>query len=119
MRTFEREKKTTRDAFGSAVHELAKEDASIIGIGADTTNNLGMKAMSEEFPDRVINIGIAEQNMMGVADGLAVFHRIPGLRRIIRPFCIHAGLRAVPYLYCLPAPECEGCGRHGRTVSRK
>lgn len=71
MRTFEREKKTTRDAFGNAVHELAKEDPSIIGIGADTTNNLGMKAMSEEFPDRVINIGIAEQNMMGVAAGLA------------------------------------------------
>ena len=71
MRQFEREKKTTRDAFGNAVHELAREDASIIGMGADTTNNLGMKNMSEEFPERVINIGIAEQNMMGVAAGLA------------------------------------------------
>lgn len=71
MRQFEREKKTTRDAFGSAVHELAQQDPMIIGIGADTTNNLGMKAMSEEFPNRVINIGIAEQNMMGVAAGLA------------------------------------------------
>lgn len=71
MRQFIREKKTTRDAFGNAVYELAKSDPAIIGIGADTTDNLGMNAMSQEFPDRVINIGIAEQNMMGIAAGLA------------------------------------------------
>lgn len=71
MRQFEREKKNTRDAFGNAVHELAKEDPAIIGIGADTTNNIGLKGMSEEFPERVINVGIAEQNMMGMAAGLA------------------------------------------------
>lgn len=71
MRTFEMEKKTTRDAFGAAVYELAKEDSAIIGMGADTTGNVGFNPMSAEFPDRVINVGIAEQNMMGVAAGLA------------------------------------------------
>ena len=71
MRQFDREKKTTRDAFGAAVYDWAKEDPAIIGIGADTTNNLGMGEMAREFPDRVINIGIAEQNMMGAAAGLA------------------------------------------------
>lgn len=71
MRQFEREKKTTRDAFGNAVHQLAKEDPTIIGIGADTTSNIGLKGMAKEFPDRVINVGIAEQNMMGMAAGLA------------------------------------------------
>ncbi len=72
MRQFEVEKKTTRDAFGAAVYELAKEDPTILGIGADTTSNLGMKQMAAEMPDRVINIGIAEQDMMAVASGLAV-----------------------------------------------
>ncbi|MCI8996712.1 MAG: transketolase family protein [Lachnospiraceae bacterium] len=71
MRQFELEKKTTRDAFGAAVFELAKEDPKILAIGADTTGNLGMKDMAKEMPDRVINIGIAEQNMMCVASGLA------------------------------------------------
>ena len=71
MRQFETEKKTTRDAFGAAVYELAKEDPTILGIGADTTSNLGMKQMAKDMPDRVINIGIAEQNMMAVSAGLA------------------------------------------------
>lgn len=71
MRQFETEKKTTRDAYGSAILEIAREDATVIAIGADTTSNLGLKAMADEYPDRVINIGIAEQNMMGVAAGLA------------------------------------------------
>ena len=47
MRQFELEKKTTRDAFGAAVLELAKEDPTVIGIGADTTSNLGMKQMAK------------------------------------------------------------------------
>lgn len=71
MREFEREKKTTRDAFGAAVYELAKEDPAVIGIGADTTSNIGLKGMAAEFPERVINVGIAEQNMMGMAAGMA------------------------------------------------
>ncbi|MCE5188371.1 MAG: transketolase family protein [Eubacteriales bacterium] len=71
MRSFEMEQKTTRDAFGAAVYDLAKEDPSIIALGADTTNNLGMGPMSQEIPKRVINVGIAEQNMMGIAAGLA------------------------------------------------
>lgn len=71
MRQFEIENRTTRDAYGEAIFELAKEDPSIIAIGADTTGNLGMNPMAAQMPDRVINIGIAEQNMMGVAAGLA------------------------------------------------
>ncbi len=71
MRQFELENKTTRDAFGAAVLELAKEDPTVIGIGADTTSNLGMKQMAKEMPNRVYNVGIAEQNMMGIAAGMA------------------------------------------------
>lgn len=71
MRQFEMEKRTTRDAYGAAVFELAKEDPSIIAIGADTTHNIGLRDMTQAMPDRVIDVGIAEQNMMAVAAGLA------------------------------------------------
>ncbi len=71
MREFVRDTKTTRDTFGATIFELAKTDENIITIGADTTGNLGLKTMAVEMPDRVINIGIAEQNMMDVAAGLA------------------------------------------------
>ena len=71
MRQFEMEKRTTRDAYGAAVFELAKEDPSIVAIGADTTHNIGLRDMTHAMPDRVIDVGIAEQNMMAVAAGLA------------------------------------------------
>lgn len=60
-----------RPTFGSALYELAKENDKIIALVADVTNSAGLGAMQKEMPDRVINVGIAEQNMMGVATGLA------------------------------------------------
>lgn len=71
MREFSFDKITTRQAFGDGIFAAARLDDKIIGIGADTTNNMGMAEMEQEFPSRVINIGIAEQDMMGVASGMA------------------------------------------------
>ncbi len=60
-----------RPTFGVAVHELAKGNKDIIAVVADVTNSAGLGNMSKEMPDRVVNVGIAEQNMMGIATGLA------------------------------------------------
>lgn len=60
-----------RPTFGSAVTEFAKEDANIIAVIADVTNSAGLGTMERELPDQVINVGIAEQNMMGIATGLS------------------------------------------------
>ena len=90
MRQFEVEKKTTRDAFGAAVYELAKEDPTILGIGADTTSNLGMKQMAADMPDRVINIGIAEQDMVATAAGMASC----GNKVFLSTFAVFATMRA-------------------------
>lgn len=71
MRTFAMEKRTTRQAFGDGLLQAARADDTIMGLGADTTHNMGMKEMEAELPGRVLNTGIAEQNMMDIAAGLA------------------------------------------------
>lgn len=60
-----------RPTFGNALFEIAKENKDIIAVIADVTNSAGLGNMKNELPDQVINIGIAEQNMMGIATGLA------------------------------------------------
>ena len=60
-----------RPVFGMALLELAKEDESIIAVTADTVNSAGLERMKNILPEQMINVGIAEQNMMGIAAGLA------------------------------------------------
>lgn len=60
-----------RPTFGTSLFEFAKENPNIIALTADVTNSAGLGTMQREMPDRVINVGIAEQNMMGIATGLA------------------------------------------------
>ncbi|MDR0294158.1 MAG: transketolase family protein [Oscillospiraceae bacterium] len=65
------DKISSRDAFGNALLRIAEENPLLVGIGADTTKSMGMQKLSEKYPERVINIGIAEQNMTAVAAGMA------------------------------------------------
>jgi len=62
---------STRDAFGDALLRIADRDPMVVGIGADTTTSMGLKKFADKYPQRVINIGIAEQNMTAVAAGMA------------------------------------------------
>jgi transketolase len=61
----------SRVAFGLAVVELASRDDRIVAVSADTLDFVGLRRFQERFPDRLIDVGIAEQNAMGVAAGLA------------------------------------------------
>jgi transketolase len=62
---------STRDAFGQVLLRIAEEDPKVVAIGADTTKTMCMGQMKKRYPDRVIDVGIAEHNMMSVAAGLA------------------------------------------------
>jgi transketolase len=62
---------STRQAFGVGLLQIAEADPNVIAIGADTTKSIGMGPMEKKYPERVFNIGIAEQNMMAVAAGMA------------------------------------------------
>jgi transketolase len=68
---FAMDKISTRDAFGQTLLQIAEENPNVIAMGADTTKSMSMHLMGNKYPERVINIGIAEQNMMSVAAGMA------------------------------------------------
>jgi transketolase len=71
------DKKDTRSGFGAGLHELGKSNSEVIALCADLLGSLKMDAFKKEFPDRFIQIGIAEANMMGIAAGLATGGKIP------------------------------------------
>ena len=60
-----------RPVFGITLLELAKNDETIIAVTADTASSAGLDRMSRTLPDQIINVGIAEQNMLGIAAGLS------------------------------------------------
>ncbi len=69
--------KDTRSGFGAGLLELGRENDQVVGLCADLTGSLKMDAFKEEFPDRFVQVGIAEANMMGLAAGLTIGGKIP------------------------------------------
>lgn len=70
-------KKATRDGFGAGLLEVGKQNDQVVAMVADLLGSLKMGAFKKEFPERFIQIGIAEANMMGIAAGLATAGKIP------------------------------------------
>ncbi|MFH1461014.1 MAG: transketolase family protein [Patescibacteria group bacterium] len=71
------EQKPTRDGYGLALVELGKKNKDIVVLGADLTGSTRCDWFQKEFPERFIQCGIAEQNMIGIAVGLALAGKIP------------------------------------------
>ncbi|MEN8224909.1 MAG: transketolase family protein [Bacteroidota bacterium] len=71
------EKKSTRAGFGEALYELGNTNPQVVALCADLTGSLKMDAFAKAFPDRFIQTGIAEANMMGMAAGLTIGGKIP------------------------------------------
>lgn len=66
----------TRTAFGEALVEMAKERKDIVVLDADVATSTKISIFREAFPERFFEMGIAEQNMMGVAAGMATTQKI-------------------------------------------
>ena len=69
--------KDTRSGFGAGLHEAGKRNSDVVALCADLTGSLMMDAFKDEFPERFIQAGIAEANMIGVSAGLATGGKIP------------------------------------------
>ena len=69
--------KATRSAYGEALLELGKKRSDIVALDADLSGSTKTSSFAKEFPDRFFNIGIAEQDMIGTAAGLAKAGKVP------------------------------------------
>ncbi len=66
-----------RDAYGEALLELGATDRNVVVLGADTTGSMKSGVFSSKFPERMFNLGIAEQNLVSVAAGFALAGKTP------------------------------------------
>lgn len=71
------EKMATRDAYGKALKKLGETNKDIVVLDADLSKSTKTADFKEEFPERFFNMGIAEQNLMGTAAGLAAAGKVP------------------------------------------
>ena len=70
-------KKDTRSGFGDGIVEVARKNKNIVALTADLAGSLKLQQFIKEFPDRFIQVGIAEANMIGIAAGLTIGGKIP------------------------------------------
>ena len=71
------EQAPTRDGFGRGLVEAGEKDERVLALCADLSESTRMHWFAEKFPDRYIELGVAEQNLATVASGLANYGKIP------------------------------------------
>jgi transketolase len=69
--------KETRAGFGEGIYEAAKQNPDIVALTADLAGSLKLNQFIKDFPERFVQCGISEANMMGVAAGLTIGGKIP------------------------------------------
>jgi transketolase len=80
----------TRFGFGEGVRDAAINNKNVVGLGADITTSVCMNLFADEFPNRFYSLGIAEQNCIGAASGLALTGLIP----VFSTYGVFASMRA-------------------------
>jgi len=66
-----------RQGFGEGLLEAGEKNAQVVGLCADLTESTKMNLFADKFPNRFIQVGVAEQNLASVASGLAAMGKIP------------------------------------------
>lgn len=101
----------TRESFGKALVELGKENKDVVVLTADLAGATKTSLFEKEFPDRFINVGIAEQNLIGISAGLATTGKIP----FASTFAMFAAGRAYDQIrnsVAYPKLNVKICGTH-------
>ena len=112
----EQVKIATRQSYGEALKELGKENKDIVVLDADLSTATKTNLFAKEFPNRFIQMGISEQDMMGTAAGLSTCSKIP----YVSTFAVFAAGRAYDQIrnsICYPNLNVKICATHsGITV---
>ena len=110
------EKKATRQSYGEALLELGKSNKNVVVLDADLAGATKSGIFQKEFPNRFFDMGIAEQNMMATAAGMATCGKIP----FASTFAVFATGRVYDQIrnsICYPNLNVKICGSHaGVTV---
>lgn len=69
--------KETRGGFGEGIHEIGKENPNVVVLTADLAVSLKLGPFIKDFPNRFVQVGIAEANMIGIAAGMTIGGKIP------------------------------------------
>ena len=69
--------KETRGGFGEGIHEIGKENENVVVLTADLAGSLKLGPFIKDFPNRFVQCGIAEANMIGIAAGMTIGGKIP------------------------------------------
>ncbi|MDB4940007.1 MAG: tkt [Candidatus Doudnabacteria bacterium] len=71
------EQQPTRNGFGEGLVELGDKNPNVVALTGDLSESTRVQAFQKKYPERFIEVGVAEQNMMGIAAGLALSGKIP------------------------------------------
>ncbi|VAX23971.1 Transketolase, C-terminal section, partial [hydrothermal vent metagenome] len=106
------DKKSLRDAYGEILVELGSQNRSIVVLDADLSGSTRTSKFAKKYPDRFFNMGIAEQDMISTAAGLAAVGKIP----FASTFAVFASGRAwdqVRQSVCLSKMNVKIVASHG------
>ncbi len=109
-------KTATREAYGAFLEQIGGENANIVVLDADLSKSTMTNGFAKKYPDRFFDMGIAEQNLMGVAAGLAAAGKVA----VASTFAVFAAGRAFEIIrnsICYPKLNVKVCATHaGLTV---
>lgn len=101
----------TRQSYGEELAKLGEENKNIVVLDADLSTATKTEIFAKKFPDRFINVGIAEQNLMGISAGLATCGKVP----FASTFAVFAAGRAYDQIrnsICYPNLNVKICATH-------
>ncbi len=104
-------KEPIKAGFGRGLLQAGKEDSKVVALCADLTESTQMNLFKDEFPDRFIEIGVAEQNLVSVASGMAKMGKTPFISSYAA-FCPGRSWEQIRTTICLNDQNVKIIGSH-------